>query len=69
MLLDLELPQYIYVDDYHEFGYYQKFLQNLNSSLKVHEINDAMEGRSYVGVIFVDNDDYEELVSKWWQDG
>ena len=46
----LNLPLAFEVDDYHEFGYYHDFVQQLSPRLKVEEVE--FGGRGYWGIIY-----------------
>lgn len=69
MKLDVDLPQLILVEDYHDFGTAQYFLRRLNESISVEEIGlESIHSaglNEYVGIIFLEKDsEYHRLKSK-----
>jgi len=60
----IDLPQAIYVRDYHELQVLDAMFSDLGSNIKVDEI--GFEGSEYVGVVYVEKDDaYWELVKSY----
>ncbi len=50
MKLDINVPQFVFARDYHEFSEWDRLLQRLNYELTVEEI--AFDGSQYVGIIY-----------------
>lgn len=50
MKLDINVPQFVFARDYHEFSEWDHLLERLNSELTVSEI--ACEGGTYIGIIY-----------------
>lgn len=54
MKLDINVPQFVFARDYHEFIEWDRLLQRMNSELTVKEI--AFDGSHYVGIIYWRNE-------------
>lgn len=54
MKLDINVPQFVFARDYHEFSEWDRLLQRLNTELAVKEI--SHDGSHYVGIIYWRNE-------------
>lgn len=54
MKLDINVPQFVFARDYHEFSEWDHLVERLNSELTVKEI--GFEGRVYIGIIYWRNE-------------
>lgn len=60
MKIDINVPQFMFALDYHEFSYWDRLLQRLNPELRVEEI--TCEGGAYIGVIYWRNEPTREEI-------
>lgn len=60
MKLDINIPQFVFARDYHEFDEWDRLLQRLNSDLTVKEI--ACEDGTYIGIIYWRNEPTREEI-------
>ncbi len=51
MLIEFK-PHIIYVDDYHEFSYLEKFYRKIDKRISVEEIQ-LSKNRQYAGIVFL----------------
>jgi hypothetical protein len=51
MKIDVDLPRFVWVDDYHEFYSVQTYMKLLNRKIKVEEIGFC--GSDYVGIAYI----------------
>ena len=65
MIIKLNIPAVIEVDDYHEFDYIKRWHKILNDKIKVEELCFDEDARKYVGIVFLHKDkDYKYMMRK-----